>query len=156
MVETSSAPDVSETTEASGPPELPDEATEDSEAGAEAFAVHYVELMNYAAMAPDDELIGPLATDGCDTCAGFEGMMASYVNAKERAAGPLVDVGESRAREVGEETIVFLESVEKKPATLSADGATATESGDSTPFTMVLTVTFDEGQWLVSEIQVQQ
>ena len=51
---TTSPPDDEATTsQAAGIPELPDEATEDSEAGAEAFALHYMELINATGLEPE-------------------------------------------------------------------------------------------------------
>lgn len=49
------------------PPEMPDLAKQDSKAGAQAFAVHYIELLNYgAATGETDELQG--ASRDCSGC----------------------------------------------------------------------------------------
>nr|WP_306254955.1 DUF6318 family protein [Ornithinimicrobium cryptoxanthini] len=156
--ETSSSPagDATETTEASGPPEMPDEAKEDSESGAEAFALHYLEVFNYAAMTPEAGHLEQLASDDCATCAGFESMIAKYIENDERAAGPIVTVDSARAQATGDTTVVFAEAVQTVPATLDAAGAVVTASAQPTSFTMVLTLTLDGQAWEVAEIQVQQ
>lgn len=155
--ETSSAPsDTVETTDAGGPPPMPEEATEDSEAGAEAFALHYVDLLNYSAMTPAEGLIDPLASDDCATCEGFEEMMATYSDSKQHAAGPIVTVDGTRAAANGLTTTVFLDAIQTVPATLEEGGGEATAAGSPTDFTMVMTVKRDGGEWKVSGIQVQQ
>lgn len=52
-----------------GPPEMPAEAQEQTEAGAEAFALHYIDLVNYTGRNPTLGLLDPLATDECQSCA---------------------------------------------------------------------------------------
>lgn len=156
-VELTTAPgDAVETTEAGGPPVLPEEAQEDSESGAEAFALHYLDLLNYAATTPAQGLIDPLASDECETCGGFQEMINTYVSNDERAAGPILQIEGSRAISNGLTTTVFLDSVQTVPATLDAAGDVATASGDPTDFTMVMTVTREAEGWTVSAIQVQQ
>jgi hypothetical protein len=148
--------DAEATTEAAGPPELPEEATEDSEAGAEAFALHYLDVLNYSAMHRKAGLLKPLGGNECATCAGFESMINKYVENDERAAGPIVTVDSTRAQRTGETTVVFAEAVQTVPATLDGDGNVATAAAPPTPFTMVLTLTYSGPTWVVAEIQVQQ
>src|SRR5690606_1136375 len=52
--------------------ELPEEANEDSESGAEAFALHYVDMINYTSRHPEVGLLEPLAAEGCKSCANHE------------------------------------------------------------------------------------
>lgn len=62
----------SETNQA-GPelPELPAEATERTEAGAEAFARHYIELMNYAQASGEDAVLVDNSSIDCAVCSGY-------------------------------------------------------------------------------------
>lgn len=64
--------DAVETTEASGPPEMPDEATENTEAGAEAFALHYIDLINYTGIQPQPGLLEEHSSEECGACLNHE------------------------------------------------------------------------------------
>lgn len=78
VIETSAPPDdVVETTQDSGPPELPEEAREDSEAGAEAFALHYIDLINYTSKYPEPGLLSAMTVESCDTCSNLEDTVVS-------------------------------------------------------------------------------
>lgn len=156
--ETSSAPagDAETATAASGPPQMPDEAKEDSESGAEAFALHYLDVLNYAAMTPSAGHLEPLASDDCESCSGYESMIDTYIDSQERASGPIVEATKTRAAANALNTTVFLESVQTVPATLDSKGAVATPDGEPTAFTMVMKLSWVDGEWKVSGVQVQQ
>lgn len=64
------------TSEAGGVPTMPEEAKEDTEAGAEAFALHYIDLINYTGMNPETGVLEPLAADGCKSCENHEASVA--------------------------------------------------------------------------------
>ncbi len=51
-----------------GVPELPPEAMEDTEDGAEAFVQHYIDLLNYTGQFPQAGVIEPYGTENCLTC----------------------------------------------------------------------------------------
>lgn len=55
-----------------GVPELPPEAMEDTEAGAEAFVQYYVDLLNYTGKFPQSGLLEPFSDEACATCEAFE------------------------------------------------------------------------------------
>ncbi|OLT18315.1 hypothetical protein BJF80_15990 [Serinicoccus sp. CUA-874] len=80
--------------DADGAPEMPEEATEQTEAGAVAFALHYVEVLNYAMSNPEVGLLEPLALDGCETCDNFEELVEYGANQEEVLAEPMAEVGE--------------------------------------------------------------
>lgn len=52
-------------------PTLPAEAQVDSEAGAEAFARHYVDLMNHAQATGDADALAAAASPDCAVCGGY-------------------------------------------------------------------------------------
>lgn len=58
----------SPTSEAGGLPTMPEEAKEDTEAGAEAFVRHYIDLINYTGMHPEAGILEPLAEGSCEAC----------------------------------------------------------------------------------------
>lgn len=49
-------------------PALPELAEDDSPAGAEAFARHYIEVLNYSALTGDTALLEELSADDCSGC----------------------------------------------------------------------------------------
>ncbi|AXH95766.1 DUF6318 family protein [Ornithinimicrobium avium] len=73
---TSEAPptDAAETEEpeADGPPQMPEEATEQTEAGAEAFVEYYLNTLNAARASRDASELQRLATEECESCRNFE------------------------------------------------------------------------------------
>lgn len=94
---TSSAPeeDAAETTGASGPPEMPDEAKEDSESGAEAFALHYVDLINYTSRHPEVGLLASVSSESCSSCSNRESSVSYSAEHGEQMKEDLFIVGDS-------------------------------------------------------------
>jgi len=78
-----------------GVPELPDEATKDTEDGAEAFVQHYYGLINYLAAFPKAGVLEPLASSECGTCENFEDDAAEF-----EAEGKSYDGDTVRALEI--------------------------------------------------------
>lgn len=72
---TTEAPETEEP-EAQGPPEMPEEATEQTEAGAEAFVEHYFDTLNEARASGKTQVLSELASDDCRSCDNFEGTAA--------------------------------------------------------------------------------
>ena len=138
-----------------GPPEMPDEAREDSEAGAEAFALHYIDLINYTGMYPEVGLLEPLATDDCATCDNFEATVVYSAEAEETLAEPMFEVrnvvvlhapsdGTAQAR---------VEAVQVEQAIRGADGSEVDRlPGDEGVW--ILDLLWDES-WYVSAMNVQ-
>lgn len=93
--QTSAAPDVSETTVDSGPPELPPEAQEDSEAGAAAFAEHYIDMINYTSKYPEVGLLDKLSSENCEVCANFEDTVATSVETGEVSMKNIFEISET-------------------------------------------------------------
>lgn len=158
-VEETTAPpplDTSESTavDDSGPPELPDEAQEDSESGAEAFALHYIDIINYTGRYPEVGLLEPLAAEGCLSCSNHEDAVAYMVDHGESVeldglevgeVAPLHKPGEGLAR-------VRVPTSQAAQPVLGNDG----EIVDNVPAmdaTLVLDLVWNDG-WLVSEIRV--
>lgn len=76
-------------------PELPTEATEQSEAGAEAFARHYVELINYAQSTGE---IDPLVQATSADCTGCSGLFDAALEGN--ADGAHIEGGEMTVSDV--------------------------------------------------------
>ncbi|TWE10305.1 DUF6318 family protein [Rudaeicoccus suwonensis] len=73
---------------AAGAPGVPEAARQHTEAGAKAFAKHYVDLINETGLRPRTGVLEPLALDSCKTCANYEGNVASLQKDGERNSAP--------------------------------------------------------------------
>ncbi|QFG68069.1 DUF6318 family protein [Ornithinimicrobium pratense] len=69
---TTAEPTTSEPVADDGPPEMPAEAQEQTQAGAIAFAEHFVEVVNYTGIHPTPGLISGLSLEDCGTCGNLE------------------------------------------------------------------------------------
>lgn len=156
--EATSAPDddATATTEADGAPEMPEEAKEDSEAGAAAFATHYLDTLNYSTMTPASGLLSGLVDESCETCTSFEGLVEQYTSKDRHSEGPVVTFQPLEARATGETTVIFADATQPVPATLDSDGNVVLEGGESTAFTMVIRLHRVDDAWRISEIQAQR
>ncbi len=88
--ETTTEPTEAETTDA-GPvvPELPDEATEPTKAGAEAFVEYYWEVVSYSVMTGDLQQLADLSAETCEGCLGGIGFIRTiYKKGGSIDAGP--------------------------------------------------------------------
>ena len=147
--------DADATTEAGGPPELPDEATEDSESGAEAFALHYVDMINYTSRHPEVGLLEPLAAEGCKSCANHEDSVAYSEEHKERLSADLFEVFESIALHNPTESKATVRvAVSQVGQDVLGEDNKVVDQIQDREATMVFTMTWRDG-WLVDEIQAQ-
>lgn len=55
-----------------GPPELPEEAMEQTQEGAIAFAEHFVDVVNYTGIQPTPGMIADISLEECGTCSNLE------------------------------------------------------------------------------------
>ncbi len=83
-----------------GVPELPAEAIEDTEDGAEAFVQYYYDLINYLAASPKAGVLKPFSSAECGTCANFEDDAAEFEAAGKSYDGDTVRALEIRAFEL--------------------------------------------------------
>ena len=95
--------------EAAGPPEMPDEAKEQTEAGAAAFALHYLEMVNYTGQHPEPGVLDPLAADSCKTCENYEANLASLLDSNAANDGDAASIGEAQAISQGDSYVVFVD-----------------------------------------------
>ncbi len=154
---TTSPPDDEATTsQAAGIPELPDEATEDSEAGAEAFALHYIDLLNATGIEPQTGVLEPLAADSCDTCANYEGNIQHLQDNNLRNSGTAVIVRAASATLVGEGAVVFLEADQLAHDVIASDDTVARSYEEIQGATFQLDLGRGDGGWIVNKIAVQE
>lgn len=83
---------VGTTEDAGGPPELPEEATEQTEEGAEAFVEHYLLQLNATGQEPQAGILEQYASDSCGTCAQFATAVTDMLEENEHYDAPLTQL----------------------------------------------------------------
>ena len=81
-----------EPTETSALPPLPEEATENTPEGAEAFIRYYVDVANLAHQTPQLGLVPQLASDVCESCVTMEQQVSDLVAKGERVEEPVYQI----------------------------------------------------------------
>lgn len=164
---TTSSPTTSDdapTTEPAPPPEtespsetasteIPPEATEDSEAGAEAFALYYMELINVTGQDPQAGVLASLASDGCKTCLNFEKNVEYLLSNGLHNNGPAAEVHEAEAVDLGTTTNVEVTFDQLQVDVVDDRGEVANTYELVENVVFVFQLSYQEG-WKVDEIQV--
>ncbi|WP_281964604.1 DUF6318 family protein [Serinicoccus marinus] len=127
--------------DAGGPPEMPDEATEQTEAGAEAFVSHYLDTYNRSFSSGDATLLEPFGTAECASCEGLIATIPTQGASSDEAL-----------------------SYQTPNGLLTPEGARvqvdvtqrATDEQDAADGTIVVTLVWSDSTWLINEIQIQQ
>lgn len=153
---TSEAPatsDEAEEPEADGPPEMPDVATEQTQEGATAFAIHYLEMVNYTGKHPTEGLLDPLGAEGCKSCDNHETAVSFGVQNGDYLLEDTFDIGEPNTIFTGDSGRVAVPVVQRAQD-FYRDGEAIDRSSESAEATLVIRVQWDGG-WTVSEITVE-
>ncbi|MDQ3527701.1 MAG: hypothetical protein M3424_07455, partial [Actinomycetota bacterium] len=154
---TSAPADDEETTtsQAGGIPELPDEATEDSEAGAEAFALHYIDLINATGIEPETGVLEPLATDNCASCDNYEANVEFLASENLRNDGPAARVTETNSTFLGQTTRVEVTVDQLEVDVIDERGEIESGYEEVQGVLLVFRLAYSD-EWLVEEITVDQ
>lgn len=142
------------TSEAGGVPTMPEEAKEDTEAGAEAFALHYIDLINYTGMNPETGVLEPLATDDCASCDNFEEAVDRLITSDQHYSSPTMQVDDAFAVAMGNgaRATVILGQL---PTQVVEGDDVIEESDGGERLTFVFSMVLRESGWLVEEIQLE-
>lgn len=154
--ETSAEPttEAPETTEDSGPPEFPVEAQEDSESGAEAFALHYIDMINYTSRYPEVGLLGALSSDGCASCRNREDSVAYSSEHGERMERDLFAVIESvPLHSPADSSAIVRVGVQQIAQDVFDEDDSVVDTIDDREATLVFELAWS-GEWLVDEVTV--
>ncbi|MGD8202192.1 DUF6318 family protein [Ornithinimicrobium sp. W1679] len=120
-------------------PAMPDEATEFTEDGAEAFVGHYVDTFNYAYATGKPQAMGRLASSECLSCEALLGLLEGESDEDE-----YLQVHNALSIVTGDGARV------ETDITQAAAGDTPEQSG-----TAVFQLTYEEDAWLVDEITIR-
>lgn len=160
---TSSPSDTSPTTEAAPTTEapsettstgLPPEATEDSEAGAEAFALHYISLVNQLGREPRSGILEPLSADGCKSCANREEAVRYSETHDEHIDGETFEVVDSVALHNPSTNRAEVRVQVKQPElNVRNQGGDVVRTVPASEGTLVFDLAWDQA-WFIQEITV--
>lgn len=167
---TTSSPTTSDdapTTEPAPPPEtespsetasteIPPEATEDSEAGAEAFVKSFLETFNRLGQSPEDGVLSKFSRDNCETCSNLESAIEQLVSAGHRTSGPAISVHDVSAVNLGGTTRVEAHLEQLGGELLDENGEVVQTAEAGGEFVYVFTLSRDGDQWLIDEVLIQE
>lgn len=136
-------------------PEMPAEATEFTEEGAGAFALHYVDVVNYTGIHPETGLLEPLSTDGCKSCQNHEDTVVYSVEHGEVLADDIWTASEPSVPVFSEESTVVRLDVKEHEVPISDASGTEIDRTSSGNYTLIFDLAWTD-EWLVREIQVEK
>lgn len=138
---------------ADGPPEMPAAAEEQTEEGAEAFALHYIDMVNYTGISPEVGLLEPLSSDGCASCVNYEENVRSLAENDAANDGDAATVQQATATGSGESYLVLVELEQNSYNVVTRDG-TVLDTYEHVPGVQFMLTLEPSDPWLVQEIQV--
>lgn len=148
---TTSAPDDVEAT--SAPPDA--DIDEDSEAGAEAFARHYIELINQTGMEPEEGVLEPLGAPGCKSCDNYAANVSYLVENGLHNSGPALTVESTESTVLGKNVFVLMDITQPPYDVVDADG-NVEMSYEATSGKFKVDLTRAQDNWVVTGITVSE
>lgn len=141
---------------AESPPTLPDLAKEKSPVGLRAFALHYVDVYNYALRTGQTDLLEALVTSACDTCAEQLKQIRQVYDAGGRIEGGVVEVLNSAAPKLGEglDPIVDIKIRVARQKTFDADGDVVKTYASEDGTLMFLYPKWRAERWILDELKL--
>jgi hypothetical protein len=133
-------------------PELPDEAKEQTEAGAEAFVEFYFATLNELAEDPHENVLTAWDAPDCDTCSVFSGTIDELASLDRRAAGPFVEVEVTRTTVVDETAGADVLLSQLGPDIVDPQGTVVEEGADAREGMLLLQLSWRNGGWALSGI----
>ncbi|MGB3185109.1 MAG: DUF6318 family protein [Ornithinimicrobium sp.] len=152
----SSGPDDASSTSAPvadpGIPQLPPEAMEDSEAGAEAFAQFYMDLANYIGENPQSGILERYSNEGCSTCDVFEAQAEEFEANGNYYTGPAGIVQQVSALSNGAGYVADLDISVPAYRVLSSSGDVVETQEAGAEIRLEFDLVHDRQQFYVDEI----
>ncbi|WP_298885631.1 DUF6318 family protein [uncultured Serinicoccus sp.] len=139
---------------AEGPPEMPAEAEEQTEAGAEAFVLHYIDLINFTGRFPQVGLLEDLSGDDCASCLNHEESVVYAVENGDYLAGDTFIPGEVQSLFMDDSSRISV-AVEQPGQHYLREGEPIGRELESEQATLVFRTTWAEG-WQIEEITIEQ
>ena len=133
---------------------MPEEAKEQTDAGAEAFALHYIDLVNYTGRHPTQGLLEPLAQEGCQSCANRVDAVEYGVEHGDHLREDTFRPGEPTTLLTADTARVAI-PVEQLAQDFYRGDNVIERSMTAQEATLVIRLDWDSG-WLISEITVEQ
>jgi len=146
-----------EPTETSALPPLPEEATENTPEGAEAFIRYYFDVVNALLMSPQTGVLPRLSDNACQSCASIEQQIADMESLTQRAENEAYVI-DSMARVGGSfdgVTTFNMEVTLPANAILDASGEAVRQS-EAAVFTGEGAARWVDGAWSLYGLNLQQ
>lgn len=136
-----------------GAPGVPKPARMHTKAGAEAFARHYMTVVDRTGMHPKSGELEPLGLRECKSCDAYEGNVAYLEGNGLHNSGPAAKLRRSAVQDGDHGKDVFLK-VDQLPITLlTKDGRVAESDPAVAGIVLVFHLKWTAGGWRISEIQ---
>ena len=149
---TTEAAATTETPTDAGPPEMPAEAREQTEAGAEAFVLHYMDLVNYTGIHPTTGLLEPLAEDSCGTCGQFAATVVDLHSNEHKNDGDIGQVIDSLAMRTEQTAVVNVTANQRETRVLDATGNIIQTYPEENGLQMEFNLTWHNDGWKIDAI----
>lgn len=152
---TTTEPTTAEPAADDGPPEMPEEAKEQTQEGAIAFAEHFVAIVNYTGIHPTPGMIADLSLEDCGTCSNLEATVEYSAENGEVLMEDLWEVTSDPDILVfsGSDALVRVPLEQNELGVFGPDGEEVDET-QGTTYTMAVDVVWDDG-WLVRTVQFE-
>jgi hypothetical protein len=145
----------SATEDATGAPELPDEAREQTEAGAEAFVEHYFETLNALGEEPKSSVLSAYEAPSCSACSVFSGTIEDLSEQGRSASGPFVEAQVTRMTVVEDTAGADVELRQLGPDIMNSEGDTVEEGAGEVDGSLLMELVWFDNAWMIAEISAQ-
>lgn len=135
-----------------GPPQMPAEALEDSREGIDAFARHYIDVWNYAAMTGDTTTMRDLSTDNCELCSRMIGGIEDNYSNGVVTDAPRMTIGYTSTTSVPERNLTTMGITDGSFSYVGSDGVLIDGPRDPMELVLQFVVVDSEGARQVQQL----
>lgn len=141
-------------TTTSGPPTLPPEAEEQTEAGADAFVRYYLEYFDYLRQNPDAGDLSQYAGPDCAACDAFESQIFSFTDNASHYEGSSLSITSSRTFSLGRQFSSEVVMREAPSKIIDDKGSLIRNTPPSDGVAALFTLEWVDGGWRVEVLQL--
>ncbi|MGB7425815.1 MAG: DUF6318 family protein [Ornithinimicrobium sp.] len=128
------------------------QATEQTEAGAEAAFSHFIDTYNYSVQGPTSGHLPKLAVPSCAVCVEWEEKAVALEADGDRYTSEILSIDSFETSMVDDIAIGTVALSEMYPEVVSADGSALLESSETQTFERQVQLVYLEGTWIVQAI----
>lgn len=140
-----------------GAPGVPAAARQHTDKGAEAFARHYVDVINETGIKPVQGKLEPLAADSCKSCANHASTVAYFVNHEQHYSSPIFRVFDTSASAKSQSVDTIIDVTVKQLPTKVLDNTNeVVETVPANSAVLVFDLGWTAHGWQVANIRVRE